>query len=151
MGSTQSSNLVTTLPVRLFIYLTNRFRPCCCRPNLLRTPRSIATLELLIALFEDSISERFYSANLASNRHDISPNNDWVEFEFRGYDEKLGDYGLAILEALKEWNVEDGRWEVGKDKLRRNYKNWQKKVPYEIARGGSVSVFQWRNKGRKMR
>ncbi|WFD32379.1 insulysin [Malassezia sp. CBS 17886] len=104
---------------------------------LLRTPlvnasaRSAALSRLLVELVRDALTEYSYDAEVAGLLYNIDAQLDGVDVVVSGYNDKLPHLLDEVLATLKGLQVDQQRFSIIKDQVRRSYENFNLEEPYQ--------------------
>lgn len=85
---------------------------------------------LLIEIVADLLLEFAYAAETAGLKYNVQPSRDGIEIDLNGYNHKLEILLERILLKIKNFDVDQSRFDVIKETTVKNYKNFGFNVPY---------------------
>ncbi|RXK37995.1 insulysin [Tremella mesenterica] len=97
------------------------------------TPRQYVLTKLLTELFQDSITEDIYDADLANLSFGVSSGNHELYVSAQGFSDKLSALTEAMLLKLVAFEVDPQRFDEIKDALELSWKNFELKPPHSLA------------------
>lgn len=101
-------------------------------PTTYTTPRDYALSRFFCELVKDALHEYYYDAELAGLYYVLSPNMLGFDLEIGGYNDKMIVLLTKVLQAMKDLEVKEGRYEVIRERLIRAYRNWELGTPYQM-------------------
>ncbi|KAI7693124.1 hypothetical protein SSS_03344 [Sarcoptes scabiei] len=102
-------------------------------PIVYANPCNVNINSLFVMMFQDSITEFLYDAQLAGLSVRISNAIYGLNLEFYGYNQKMEVFFQNILDKLVNFEVDSERFEILKEKYVRNLKNYPTQPLYYLA------------------
>lgn len=99
-------------------------------PIITFNPKHNNMSNLFIDLLSDSLAEYTYAAELAGLRYRISMTSYGIQIDLNGYDNKFEILMEKIIERMATFKIDEKRYNVLKDNLKRNLHNFQANQPY---------------------
>ncbi|KAK9476376.1 Metalloenzyme, LuxS/M16 peptidase-like protein [Lipomyces japonicus] len=94
------------------------------------TPANNIKTRLIVDLISDSLSAYTYAANIAGLNYRFGMSSEGLYIGTDGYNHKMVTLLRKILEEIRDFKVSAKRFKVIKEKLLREYKNFDYTVPY---------------------
>ncbi|GAA98082.1 uncharacterized protein L969DRAFT_85999 [Mixia osmundae IAM 14324] len=102
-------------------------------PAMLTGNEAVLKTNLYVRLITDSLTEYSYDADLAGLSYDLSRADNGLMITIGGYNDKLPVLLKVLLERMKTLEIDQQRFDLIKDQLRRNYVNARLRQPWEHA------------------
>lgn len=102
-------------------------------PQVNASPRAAVLSRLLVELVKDALCEFSYDAEVAGLHYHVDSLVDGLEIALGGYNDKLPHLLQSVLDTLAELSIDDGRFAVIKDQVKRGYENFDLEEPYQHA------------------
>ena len=109
----------------LFLVLRN--------PLINASPATAVRARLLVELINDILTEYSYDASLAGLGYQLDSQDNSLALTLGGYNDKLDVLLQKILHELVEFKVDPRRFEILKDRVRRQYTNFDHEEPFRHA------------------
>lgn len=87
--------------------------------------------QLFRELVEDSLTEYSYDAELAGVNYDIANHAQGIDVSVSGYNDKMSVLLEKVLLAMRDLEVNDGRFDIVKDRLLRGWRNFEFNQPFQ--------------------
>ncbi len=97
------------------------------------TPNNAVKSRIFVELVKDALTEYSYDAELAGLGYNIESQADGIGLAVDGYNDKLPVLCQYILETLSSFKIDQKRFDIIKDQVRRSYQNFQLEAPYQHA------------------
>ncbi|KAK9468790.1 Metalloenzyme, LuxS/M16 peptidase-like protein [Lipomyces arxii] len=94
------------------------------------SPGSTVKTRMLVELIVDSLNAYAYAANIAGLNYYIGMTSDGIAIGIDGYNHKMVVLLKKILEKISDFKVETERFNVIKEEVKREYKNFDFSIPY---------------------
>ncbi|KAI1610748.1 insulysin [Exophiala viscosa] len=94
------------------------------------TPANFVKTCLFAELVKDNLSSYSYDAEISGLAYNIAPNPLGMDLSIRGYNDKMAVLLEKILFTIRDMEINPERFDVIKERLARNYKNWYFQQPY---------------------
>lgn len=104
-------------------------------PRGIATPEDLALASLYARLVEDALSEAVYPAYLAGLGYSLDVDGYGFEVKISGYSDKQLTLLGTVLDALTDTAVDPERFEVLRQELIRDWRNYREDRPYSQAYG----------------
>ncbi|KOS15541.1 ste23-metalloprotease involved in a-factor processing [Malassezia pachydermatis] len=102
-------------------------------PNVNASPRTAVLSRLYVELVKDALCEFSYDADVAGLHYNIDSQMDGIDVILGGYNDKLPQLLHAVLDTMKGLRVDEKRFLIIKEQVRRNYENFDVEEPYQHA------------------
>eukprot|EP00188_Purpureofilum_apyrenoidigerum_P003990 Plantae.Rhodophyta-Purpureofilum_apyrenoidigerum.ctg4336.p1 GENE.Plantae.Rhodophyta-Purpureofilum_apyrenoidigerum.ctg4336~~Plantae.Rhodophyta-Purpureofilum_apyrenoidigerum.ctg4336.p1 ORF type:complete len:995 (-),score=223.91 Plantae.Rhodophyta-Purpureofilum_apyrenoidigerum.ctg4336:406-3390(-) len=100
-------------------------------PNVYSSARNHVLMTLFTLLLRDTLNEFAYDAEIAGLRYDVAAIANGVRLTFQGYTERLEKLVDAVVSKMGSYTVDLTRFELIKEELKRDYRNFFQDQPYE--------------------
>ncbi|GAA5890262.1 hypothetical protein JCM6882_008774 [Rhodosporidiobolus microsporus] len=97
------------------------------------TPSNSILSRLFTELIRDSLTEYAYDAELAGLSYNFDQAGDGILLTVDGYNDKLSVLVERVVRRMKDFKVDEARFEIVRDQLRRVYTNFRLEQPYQHA------------------
>eukprot|EP00457_Paulinella_chromatophora_P000869 gb/GEZN01000870.1/.p1 GENE.gb/GEZN01000870.1/~~gb/GEZN01000870.1/.p1 ORF type:complete len:1160 (-),score=151.63 gb/GEZN01000870.1/:87-3125(-) len=97
------------------------------------SPEANLLTTLYAMLFEDSVSEFMYDAELAGMSYSVTPVSKGFQVIFKGYNHRIFVLMQEILSRVRDIRVDKQRFDVIKEQLERSIRNFDQDPPYKHA------------------
>lgn len=94
------------------------------------TPANYVKTVLFTKLVKDALTEYSYDADLAGIGYGVSATMLGIDVHVNGYNDKMSVLLEKVLVTLRDLQIRPDRFEVIKEKMTRQYKNWGFQQPY---------------------
>jgi insulysin len=94
------------------------------------TPANYVKTVLYTKLVKDALTEYSYDADLAGIGYGVSATMLGLDVTVHGYNDKMSVLLEKVLTTLRDLEIRPDRFEVIKEKMTRQYKNWGFQQPY---------------------
>lgn len=102
--------------------------------------KSAAMVSIFVELFKDALNEYSYSAELAGLNYSLHKTNYGIEVSLQGYNEKLFVLMEKVFTKMVEFQVDESRFSIIKEKYSRTLQNFFTEQPYQHAMYYSSAV-----------
>ncbi|GAA5829536.1 hypothetical protein JCM11251_000196 [Rhodosporidiobolus azoricus] len=102
-------------------------------PAIDSTPSNSILSRLFTELVRDSLQEYAYDAELAGLSYNFDQAGDGILLTVDGYNDKLPVLVEMVTKRMREYKVDEARFEIIRDQLRRVYTNFRLEQPYQHA------------------
>lgn len=102
-------------------------------PRVNDSPRTAVMSRIMVELVKDALSEYSYDAEVAGLLYNVDSQLDGIIGVVAGYNDKLQVLLESILDTLTKLTVDEKRFAVVMDQVRRNYQNFDMEEPYQHA------------------
>ena len=102
-------------------------------PYVNASPRHAVLSRLLVELTKDALCEYSYDADVAGLHYDVDSHLDGVDIVVGGYNDKLAHLLESVLNTLTKLQVDEKRFAIVHDQVRRNYENFDLEEPFQHA------------------
>jgi insulysin len=109
------------------------------------TPLNIAMTRIYVDLVEDSLNAYAYDADIAGLGYSVSENIQGLMIELNGFNDKISVLLEKVLLALRDLDVNQERFQVAKERVRKAYKNFDYKDSYQQAATFSLMLMSERS------
>ncbi|GAA6026838.1 hypothetical protein JCM8097_005898 [Rhodosporidiobolus ruineniae] len=111
-------------------------------PFIDHTALSSIQSRLFTELIRDSLQEEAYDAELAGLSYTFDQSGDCIILSVDGYDDKMPLLVEKIARRMREYRVDEKRFEIIREQLRRAYTNFRLEQPYQHAGFDGSHLFQ---------
>jgi insulysin len=94
------------------------------------TPANYVKATLFCLLVKDSLVEYSYDAEISGLAYSIQATSSGLDISVHGYNDKMSVLLEKVLTSIRELDIRSDRFEIEKERLAREYKNWSFKAPY---------------------
>ena len=94
------------------------------------TPANYVKTQLFASLVKDSLTEYSYDAEISGLGYGLHASALGLEISVNGYNDKMHVLLQKVLESMRDLQVKPERFEIIKERLSRQYKNWDYQQPY---------------------
>jgi len=94
------------------------------------TPANYLKTVLFVNLVKDALSTYSYDAEISGLSYGIGANMLGLDLSVHGYNDKMAVLLEKILTTLRNLEIRDDRFHIIKERMARNYKNWDFQQPY---------------------
>lgn len=94
------------------------------------TPANFVKAVLFCHLVKDSLIEYSYDAEISGLAYHVSADSTGLYIGVHGYNDKMAVLLEKVLKRVKELEIKSERFEIQKERLSRNYRNWDFQQPY---------------------
>lgn len=94
------------------------------------TPLAALLTQLYTELVDDSLSEYSYNAELAGLRYSFGRSREGLEILISGYNDKMHVLLEKVLHAMRNLEIKQNRFDVIKERLLRELRNFDYREPY---------------------
>jgi insulysin len=94
------------------------------------TPANYVKSVLYTKLVKDALTEYAYDAELAGIGYSVSASMLGIDVNIHGYNDKMSVLLEKVLITMRDLEIRPDRFEVIKEKMTRQYKNWGFQQPY---------------------
>ncbi|KAN0065153.1 metalloprotease [Thecaphora frezii] len=102
-------------------------------PAINATPLSATKTRMLMDLVNDALTEYSYDASLAGLGYALDSQDNNIALSVSGYNDKLNVLLQNIIKELVHFKVDEQRFEIIKDRVRRSWENFNMEEPYRHA------------------
>lgn len=102
-------------------------------PRVNESPRTAVQSRMMVELVKDALSEFTYDAEVAGLLYNVDSQLDGLVAVVAGYNDKLSHLLQSVLDTLTKLVVDEKRFAIVKDQVRRNYQNFDMEEPYQHA------------------
>ncbi|GAA5970032.1 hypothetical protein JCM11641_000241 [Rhodosporidiobolus odoratus] len=95
------------------------------------TPLNAVSTRLYLDLVRDSLQEYAYDAELAGISYTFDQAGDGILLTADGYNDKLGVLIEMVVKRMMEYKVDEKRFALVLDQMRRRYTNFRLEAPYQ--------------------
>lgn len=98
-----------------------------------RSPWHSVMCNIFTYLLEDALSEYTYAAEKAGFMYSISQDTNGIKIFVQGYNHRIDVLLSAVVKKMKSFEADATRFEMIRDNVERDYINYGKKQPYNMA------------------
>ena len=102
-------------------------------PEAYTSPTAAVLTQLYAKLVNDALSELTYPADLAGLHYGLRSSTQGLQISVSGYHHRLPRLAEAVLEETLARKVPEDRFELVKEKLKKDYANMRFEQPYQVA------------------
>lgn len=99
-------------------------------PVALATAASAVKTKLFCELVEDALVEYSYDAEISGLQYELRVDHRILRLQLSGFSDRMPVLLTKILEAMRDLDFQPERFEVLRDKLARDYRNWDMSMPF---------------------
>lgn len=102
-------------------------------PTAYSTPRNTVLTNLYCRLLDDNLNEFAYDADIAGLGYSLTPTTTGLHLMVKGYNHKLHELFSVIVDRMRNLKIIEERFELNREQLRRQLKNFKLEQPYSHA------------------
>ncbi|KAI3620705.1 hypothetical protein CBS9595_002672 [Malassezia furfur] len=102
-------------------------------PRVNESPRTAVLSRVMVELVKDALSEFSYDAEVAGLLYNVDSQLEGLVVVVAGYNDKLPLLLQSVLDTLTQLVVDEKRFAIVMDQVRRNYQNFDMEEPYQHA------------------